>query len=335
MRAGYVTLRAIIAFVILIPILALVFGSFWSASPVAAGHFTLANWLRALTTSIPATIPTLFVNSLLFAFLTATASVVLGMVMAFLIARTDMPYGSLFEKLSIVPRAFPVIIAALAWIMLLSPRIGVLNLLFRELFGTNLFNIYSFPGMIFLMVLYESPIVFLIALNAFRLMDPALEEQSIACGNSVLGTLRRITLPVLRPLILSAFLLVFVIGLITLEIPIIIGMPGGIFVFTSALFNLIASDYQSLIYYNTAAALAMMVIPISFLSLFLYRQAVKRAENFVTVTGKTRAENLEDICVACLPCPGSEHRFAAGRVCPSPLIADGPPSWRYVTEEAF
>ena len=64
------------------------------------------------------------------------------------------------------------------------------------------------------MVLYESPIVFLIALNAFRLMDPSLEEQSIACGNTVMGTLRRVTLPVLRPLILSSFLLVFVIGLI-------------------------------------------------------------------------------------------------------------------------
>ena len=292
MRAVYAVLMAVIGFVILVPVLALVFGSFWSASPVAAGHVTLANWVRALTIRIPADIPTLVFNSLVFAFATAAVSVALGVVMAFLVARTDMPYGNVFAKLGIVPRAFPVIIAALAWILLLSPRIGVVNVLFRETFGTNLFNLYSFPGMIFLMVLYESPIVFLIALNAFRLMDPSLEEQSIACGNTVMGTLRRVTLPVLRPLLLSSFLLVFVIGLITLEVPILIGAPGGIFVFTSAIFNIIASDYQSLIYYNTAAALAMMVIPLSLLSLFLYRRLVRRAESFVTVTGKARPENV-------------------------------------------
>lgn len=292
MRAVYAALMAVVGFVILVPVLALVFGSFWSSSPVAAGHVTLDNWARALAIRIPADIPTLVFNSLVFALATAAVSVVLGVVMAFLVTRTDMPYGNVFAKLGIVPRAFPVIIAALAWILLLSPRIGVLNVLFRETFGANLFNLYSFPGMIFIMVLYESPIVFLIALNAFRLMDPSLEEQSIACGNTVMGTLRRVTLPVLRPLILSSFLLVFVIGLITLEVPILIGAPGGIFVFTSAIFNIIASDYQSLIYYNTAAALAMMVIPLSLLSLFLYRHLVRRAESFVTVTGKARPENV-------------------------------------------
>ena len=292
MRAVYAILMAVIGFVILVPVLALVFGSFWSASPVAAGHVTLDNWARALAIRIPADIPTLVFNSLVFALATAAISVVLGVAMAFLATRTDMPCGNVFAKLGIVPRAFPVIIAALAWILLLSPRIGVLNVLFRETFGANLFNLYSFPGMVFLMVLYESPIVFLIALNAFRLMDPSLEEQSIACGNTVMGTLRRVTLPVLRPLILSSFLLVFVIGLITLEVPILIGAPGGIFVFTSAIFNIIASDYQSLIYYNTAAALAMMVIPLSLLSLLLYRHLVRRAESFVTVTGKARPENV-------------------------------------------
>lgn len=295
MKAVYTILMVVMGFVILVPVLALMFGSFWSASPVAAGHVTLDNWVRALNISIPADIPTLVFNSLVFAFSTAAISVVLGVAMAFLVARTDMPYGHVFAKLGIVPRAFPVIIAALAWILLLSPRIGVLNVMFREAFGINLFNIYSFPGMIFIMVLYESPIVFLIALNAFRLMDPSLEEQSIACGNTVMGTLRRVTLPVLRPLILSSFLLVFVIGLITLEVPILIGAPGGIFVFTSAIFNIIASEYQSLIYYNTAAALAMMVIPLSLISLFLYRHLVRRAESFVTVTGKARAENVHHL----------------------------------------
>lgn len=296
MKVVYTSLIVIIGLVVLIPILALVFGSFWSESPVSpSGHLTVANWVKAFTMSIPATLPALFVNSLLFAFLVAAISVSLGVVMAYLVERCDLPYGHIFEKLSIMPRAFPVIIAALAWIMLLSPRVGVFNLIFLEIFGVRLFNIYSFPGMVFLMVLYESPIVFLMAVNAFRLMDPSLEEQSIACGNTVMGTFFRITLPVLRPLIFSAFMLVFIIGLITLEVPIIIGVPGGIFVFTTAIFELIASDYQSLIYYNIAAALAMMIIPISLFTLFLYRQSVKRVERYVTVTGKARPKSVHNL----------------------------------------
>ena len=295
-RAASITLVIILGFVVFLPILALVFGSFWSDSPVALeGHFTLKNWIKAYSLRIPASLPMLFLNSLLFAFLVAGISVVLGVTMAYLVERTDMPYGHVFEKLSISPRAFPVMIAALAWVMLLSPRIGVLNLISRELLGFTLFNIYSFPGMVFLMVLYESPIVFLIAMNAFRLMDPSLEEQSIACGNSMLGTLRKITLPVLRPLIFSAFMLVLIIGLITLEVPIIIGVPGGIFVFTTAIFQIIATDYQSLIYYNTAAALAMMIIPVCLLTLYLYRQSVRRIERYVTVTGKARPQNVHHL----------------------------------------
>jgi iron(III) transport system permease protein len=287
------TLIAILGFVVFLPILALVFGSFWSASPVSLeGHFTLQNWIKACLLRIPATLPTLLLNSLLFAFLVAVISMVLGVATAYLVARTDMPYGHIFEKLSISPRAFPILIAALAWVMLLSPRIGVLNLIAREYLGFPLFNIYSFPGMVFLMVLYESPIVFLIALNGFRLMDSSLEEQSIACGNTVLGTLRKITLPTLRPLILSTFMLVFIISLITLEVPIIIGVPAGIFVFTTAIFQIIATDYQSLIYYNTAAALAMMIIPVSLITLFLYRQSVKRVERYVTMMGKGRPQNV-------------------------------------------
>jgi iron(III) transport system permease protein len=295
-RIASVTLIVILGFVVFLPILALVFGSFWSDSPVKMdGHFTLNNWIKAYSLRIPATLPALFMNSLLFAFLVAVISVALGVTMAYLVERTDMPYGRVFQKLSISPRAFPVMIAALAWVMLLSPRIGVLNLLAREIFGYSLFNIYSFPGMVFLMVLYESPIVFLIAMNAFRLMDPSLEEQSIACGNSMLGTLARITLPVLRPLIFSAFMLVFIIGLVTLEVPIIIGVPGGIFVFTTAIFQIIATDYRSLVYYNTAAALAMMVLPVSLGTLFLYRRAVRRVERYVTVTGKPRVQNVHHL----------------------------------------
>ena len=296
MRVIYTVITAIIGLLILVPILFLVFGSFWSASPIAnEGHLTLENWTRAVTMDIPATLPVLFLNSLIFALFTAVFSVILGITMAYLVARTNMPYARMFENLSIIPRAFPIIIAALAWIMLLSPRIGVLNLVLRENFGFILFNLYSFPGMIFLMVLYESPIVFLMATNAFRLMDPSLEEQSIVCGSSMKGTLIRVTLPALRPLIFSTFILIFIVGIITLEIPIIIGARSEIFVFTTAIYEIINSEYESLSLFNAAAALGMFIVPISLVTLFLYRHSVKNIERYVTITAKVRPQNLYDL----------------------------------------
>ena len=172
----------------LVPIAALTFGSFWSESPVSsAGYLTLANWTEAFRITIPQTVPRLFLNSVLFAFLVAFLSVLLGTGMAFLVERTDLPHGKFFEQIAILPRSFPVLIAALAWIMLLSPRIGVLNLILKKTFGLPPLNIYSFPGMVFLMVLYESPIVFLMVLNGFRLLDSSLEEQSLVCGNSIVS----------------------------------------------------------------------------------------------------------------------------------------------------
>ncbi len=295
-RFVFLILLAVMTVIIFLPVMALVFGSLWSDTPVATtGHLTLSNWGRAFTMTIPATVPTLFLNSLLFALMVATISVGLGLTMAYLVERTDMPCGRLFEQLSILPRAFPVIIAALAWVMLLSPKIGVINLLSREILGFTLFNLYSFPGMVFLMTLYESPIVFLMALNAFRLIDTSLEEQSLACGNTVRGTLFRITLPMMRPLIVSAFMLVFIISVITLEVPIIIGMPGGVFVFTTAIYQLIATDYQSLVYYNSAAALALMVVPLTLTVLFFYRRSVKGAERFVTISGKAPARTVHSL----------------------------------------
>jgi iron(III) transport system permease protein len=293
LRLTALVLIAAIALIVLLPVGALVFGSFWSDSPVAeSGHLTLANWNKALAMGIPATLPTLFLNSLLFASLVSAISVTVGVAVAYVVERTDVPGRHLLEQLALVPRAFPVIIAALAWVMLLSPRIGVLNVVAREWFGAPLFDVYSFPGMVLIMVLYESPIVFLMAVNAFRLMDPALEEQSLVCGNDTLGTLRRVTLPALRPLILSALMLVFIISIITLEVPIIIGMPGGVFVFTSAIYQLIATDYQSLVHYNTAAALAMMVVPITLLVLSLYRRSVRETESFVTIGGRARPRTV-------------------------------------------
>ena len=287
MKGATLILLAVLLLIVVVPIATLTFGSFWSDSPVSPiGHLTLTNWSEAFNITIPQTVPRLFLNSILFAFLVAFLSVLLGTTMAFLVERTDLPYGQFFENIAILPRGFPILIAALAWIMLLSPKIGLLNLILKQTLDLPPLNIYSFPGMVFLMVLYESPIVFLMVLNGLRLVDSSLEEQSLVCGNNVIGTLFRVTIPVMRPLMLSAFMLVFIISMITLEIPILIGMPRGIFVFTSAIYQLIATDYQSLAYYNIAAALAMMLIPLTIVILLLYRRAVKHAESFVTVSGR-------------------------------------------------
>ena len=88
--------------------------------------------------------------------------------------RTNTPFKSLFYALSIVPLIIPGILFTVAWILLASPKIGILNLVLQRLFGTDtvFFDIYSLSGMIWVDGLHYSPMAFLLMSAAFRADGP-------------------------------------------------------------------------------------------------------------------------------------------------------------------
>lgn len=154
----------------------------------------------------------------------------MGVVLAWFTARTDIPLCPLLQSLNIIPFFISPLIGAIAWSLLASPKIGMLNHALMGLFGLDSppLNIYSIPGIIWVSVLFHTPFVYLFCVGPFRRMDPSLEEAARVSGSGSIKTIFRITLPLVSPAILSAMILAFVPGIEDLGSPIVLGYPDRI-----------------------------------------------------------------------------------------------------------
>ena len=210
-----------------VPLGFLVWQSFFTPQSAAkAAEFTLGNYgdaYRSAETWI------LFWNSLKFSTGAAALAFVIGTLLAWMNERTNTPFKGLFFALSVIPLIIPGILFTVAWILLGSPKIGLINLALQRLFDTDavFVNVYSLTGMIWVDGLHYSPVAFLLMTAAFRAMDPALEESAIMSGAGVLQVARRITLPLAWPAVFATLLILFVRAIESVEVPALLGLPVG------------------------------------------------------------------------------------------------------------
>jgi iron(III) transport system permease protein len=160
-------------------------------------------------------------NSLAFAAGAAALSLAIGTALAWMNERTNTPFKSLIYALSVVPLVIPGILFVAAWIMLASPKIGVLNLLLQRAFGTDrvFFDVYTLPGMMWVDGIQHAPVAFLLMSAALRSMDPSLEESALMSGASMFQVARRITLKLAFPALAASFLILFVRSIESFENP--------------------------------------------------------------------------------------------------------------------
>lgn len=273
-------------FLIIYPISFLLYGSLWSSSPGSPGHITLDNYVRAFSDPYTAT---LLVNSFTYAFGSALLAVSIASVLAFITIRTDAPFRRHFRFLPILPLVLPSFVDNLAWIYLFSPRSGLANVAFRDLFRITdtevaLFNIYSMPGMIWVMGISLVPTSYLVIAAAFTVMDSNLEEAARIAGSRITTIIRKITIPIMMPAILSVFLLVFIIAFESFETPAMVGMPVGINVFMVEIYRAVVGSIPP--NYGLATAHAIFLLLITMTLIFLYRRSLRRTEKFQVITGK-------------------------------------------------
>ncbi len=277
----------------------LVLGSF-STGLEAFGSLTLAKYIEAYTDPALAAI---ILNTVVFTVGSAAVATVLALFLAFLNTRTNIPFKSLFGIISIIPMMIPHILFCVSWALLLNPSNGLFNLLLRELgLSGAAVNIYSMPGMILVEGLLDLPIAYLILAPAMSAFDVSLEESSKVCGASNLRTLARVTLPVLRPAILAAFILVIVRSLASFAVPAVLGMPGRIYVLASHIYRIIATGFAA--DYGQAAAVGMSALSASIVLIVIYRRLTAAGEKFVTVTSRGYRPAVIDLKGARLPLCG-------------------------------
>src|ERR671919_172780 len=272
----------VLIYLAILPLFMLLKGSF--EMEVAPREFvlTLQNYQKAYASEY--TYST-FANSLIFASGSAGLTFFLGTVLAWLTERTNTPLRGLFVPIAVVPLILPGVLESIAWIFLLSPKFGYLNVALMFLFGLQSppFNVFSLPGMIWVHSVGQVPLAFLMMVAAFKSMDPSLEESAMMSGANTGQTLRRVTLRLLMPTIASVVLILFVRTLESFETPALIGMPARIYVYTSEIY-LAFNEYPP--DYGRGAALAVGLLLLSALGVWLYTRSTKESKKFQTVTGK-------------------------------------------------
>ena len=278
-------------YLVVIPLVFLLWTSFRSGQIGMPAELTLANYVRAYAN--PATYELMF-NTLVFALGSAAIALLLGIIFAWLVERTNLPGKNLLYPLFLVPIAIPGVLFSIAWVLLLSPGAGIVNLALKHAFNLDQapLNIYNLPGMIFLEGLHLTPITFLMMAGSFRRMDPSLEEASDVLGAGFLTTLHRITLRVLRPSILGALIYVLISAMESFEIPGVIGMRAGIQVLA---FKIYLVKQESPPDYGMLSTLAILLLAISALLIAAYSKFSRDADRYATITGKAYRPKTIDL----------------------------------------
>ncbi|HEX4989201.1 MAG TPA: ABC transporter permease subunit, partial [Candidatus Binatia bacterium] len=202
-----------------VPLLMLLYGSIRSAPIGEPGAtFTIQNYVKAY---FDKEFYFLFLNSIYYGVGTCIVTSLIGTYLAWVSERTNTPFKKLFVVMALIPFIIPGILSTISWILLLSPKIGLINLVIKELLGLESapFNIYSMWGMIWAESIHLYPLVFLLMSAAFRNMDTSLEEAALTAGSSTFTTFRRVTLPLMRPAMFSVLLVIFIRGIEAFEVP--------------------------------------------------------------------------------------------------------------------
>jgi iron(III) transport system permease protein len=271
----------LLAWLVLYPLSVLLIGSLRTDLPMRPGSFTLANFSALL--SEPANLQAI-INTVVSSSLATLAAAVIGIALAWITSRTDTPAAKFFDNAFVLPYYLSPFIGAIAWTLLANPRIGFINNLFTEALGFDEapFNIYSLGGLVLVLALYYSPIVFLFVAGALRSMDPALEEASRIHGAGAWGTALRVTLPLMAPAIGSSALLVFLNAAGQFGIPAVIGIPMHYDVITTRIWIGLGYFPPK---YTEAAAFAVVLMGFSAIIVVMQQRYLAR-KSFVTVSGR-------------------------------------------------
>ncbi len=196
--------------------------------------FTLAHYARVL--GDPPLQKALW-NTVVLAFWSGLLALVIGAPLAWLTARTDLPWRRSIQHLVMASFVTPPFLGAFAWVMLAGPNAGYLNRLYRDWTGAAdpLVNIFSMPGLIFVVAIYTFPYVYIMIANTLGLIASDLEDAASILGAGRFQVARTITLPMVLPAILSGFILAVLQALALFGSPAILALPAGFHTVTTQL----------------------------------------------------------------------------------------------------
>lgn len=282
---SFVLLLALVAVLVFGPVLIMVVRTFQEQPFGQEVVWGLQSWVDALSSR---RLGSAIWNTLSLSLTRQLIAMIVGVWLAWLIARTDLPCRKLLEYGFWMAVFIPGLTITLAWILLLDPFYGLLNrwAVALPFFDEGPFNIYSWGGIVWVNLLTSAlPIKVMLLVPAFNNLDAALEEASRTTGATNLQTFRRVILPLLAPAMLVAFVLGTIRSLESFEIELILGLPAGIEVLSTNLYRLARSSPPM---YSQATVVAMVSLSMMVPAVIFQRQYSAR-RSYATLTGKSTA----------------------------------------------
>ncbi len=246
--------------------------------------YTVQNFIEVF--SDPRTF-TVLLDTIDFSLVSLVVALAFGIPAAWLAERTDFPAKTLLFTLMAVGLLIPGFAAAMGWLFLLHPRIGLLNQFLMSSFhlaGPPL-SITTVAGMGWVQGLNLAPLAFIMTAAVFRAMDPTLEEAAQMHGAGAITVLRRITVRLAWPGIMAAAIYIFMTAFAAFDVPAIIGWGNRIFTFTTYLY-LLLNPQDSLPRYGLGAALSTVAMAIAALMSWWYGAMQRRSRRFAVVSGR-------------------------------------------------
>jgi iron(III) transport system permease protein len=268
------------------PVLLLLINSFNAASDwfVEPRSWGVKHWVNAFQR--PGLLASLG-NSLLIWSLTVVISFPVGVAISWILARTKIPCSQTLEFLFWVSYMVPSLPTTIAWITLLDPDIGLINVGLKNALQLDHgpLNIFSVPGIVWAnMMGHGISIKVMLMTPAFRNMDATLEEAARVGGASNVRTLFKVTLP----LMISPMILVFALQLLrvfqSFETEYLLGVPFGFYVYSTKIYALIRNQVPN---YGEATVLASLTLLIVAAIIPLQRWILER-RRYTTITGSFR-----------------------------------------------
>ncbi|MEH7246241.1 iron ABC transporter permease [Neobacillus niacini] len=222
--------------------------------------------------------------------------VTFGVLLAWIINRTNIPFRRVSKFIPFMPILLPPIVSSVGWVFLMSPKAGYVNLALRnigETLGfsmgdTGPFNINSFGMLLFIIASIIVPYSYIYVSNAFNNMDSSLEEASQISGASQWRTLAKVSMPLVVPAILSSLLLALVISVSEFAASSIIGVPADVKVMPTLIHQSMTNYPQAL---GLATALGSILIVIVALGVY-FQNRITKDTSYITITGKGYRTNL-------------------------------------------
>ena len=281
----------IVAVAVILPLITLVVSSFLVLDDLGFDtEWGLENYILLYTDRV---IPKAIFNTFIISSGTMILATFLGVSLAWINARTNCPWADYLEPYNLIPFFLSPFVGAIAWHNLASPRIGLLNVWYRDLFGAEgyLLNVDNLWGVIWVTGLFFTPLVYLFVIGSLRRMDPSLEDSARTTGAGLLRTTLTITLPLVTPAILSGAIIVFVTSAGEFGVPFKLAAPYGWETLTTQIFTKAVGDDAN---HYLGATMSMVLGVITVILIWVQRVYIA-PRSYTTVTGKGFRPNVLDL----------------------------------------